>query len=307
LAADDALPSWRPGATRDAVVGFLDAAAAVPAERRVAVFDNDGTLWCEKPRYVQEDFLLRELSTAARTRPELAQRPEYHALLHHDQAAIAELGLERLAGALIELSAGLTPEEFAHRVTEFMSTGRHPDHKVTYGQMVYQPMLELMDALRARHFTICVVTGGGTEFVRAVAPDLYGVPPELVVGTLIEYAYEVRDGVPVLLRTARVLGQPNEGKPKVSHIQAQLGRRPIFAAGNSAGDREMLEYTASAGPPSLALLVNHDDADREYAYQSRSATLDEAESIVDVAGREGWVVASMRDDWTTVIEATAGR
>jgi phosphoserine phosphatase len=307
LAADDVLPSWRPGATRDAVVGFLDAATAVPAERRVAVFDNDGTLWCEKPRYVQEDFLLHELRTAAKTRPELAQRPEYRALLDGDQAAITELGLERLAGALIELSAGLTPDEFADRVTEFMKTGRHPDHKVPYGQMVYQPMLEVMDALRAMHFTICVVTGGGTEFVRAVAPDLYGVPPELVVGTLIEYAYHLRDGVPELLRTARMHGQPNEGKPKVSHIQAQLGRRPIFAAGNSAGDREMLHYTASAGQPSLALLVDHDDADREYAYQSRSATLDETESIVDVAERQGWVVASMRNDWATVIGPATGR
>jgi phosphoserine phosphatase len=301
LAADDVLPSWRPGVTRDAVVGFLEAAAALPAERRVAVFDNDGTLWCEKPRYVQENFLLHELSTAAQTRPELARRPEYRALLDGDRAAIAELGLERVAAALIELSAGLTPEEFAHRVTEFMRTGRHPDRKVPYGQMVYQPMLELMDALRARDFTICVVTGGGTEFVRAVAPDLYGVPPELVVGTLIEYAYQLRGGAPALLRTAKVHGQSNEGRPKVSHIQAQLGRRPIFAAGNSAGDREMLEYTASAGPPALALLVNHDDAEREYAYESRSVTLDETQSIVDVAEREGWTVASMRDDWSTII------
>ncbi|MCW6003547.1 haloacid dehalogenase-like hydrolase [Micromonospora sp. CPCC 205371] len=301
MAADDVLPSWRTGATRDAVEGFLEAASTVPAERRVAVFDNDGTLWCEKPRYVQEDFLLHELSTAAKARPELAQRPEYRALLHGDQAALAELGLQRVAAALIELSAGLTPEEFAHRVTHFMKTGRHPDYNVPYGQIVYQPMLELMDALRAKGFTIGVVTGGGTEFVRAVAPNLYGVPPELVVGTLIEYAYQLRDGAPVLLRTAKVHGQLNEGKPKVSHIQAQLGRRPIFAAGNSAGDREMLEYTADAGPASLALLINHDDHDREYAYQSRSVTLDETESIVDVARREGWAVASMRNDWTTVI------
>lgn len=307
MAADNGLPSWQAGATRDAITGFLDAAGAVPAEHRVAVFDNDGTLWCEKPRYVQEDFLLHELSTAVKTRPELTHRPEYQALLHGDQATLVELGLERVAAALVELSAGLTPAEFAHRVTDFMNTSRHPDRGVPYGQMVYQPMLELMDALRARDFTVCVVTGGGTEFVRAVAPTLYGVPPELVVGTLIEYNHQLRDGVPVLLRTAKVHGQPNEGKPKVSHIQAQLGRRPIFAAGNSTGDREMLEYAAKAEQPSLALLVNHDDADREYAYQSRSATLDETESIVDVAQRDGWTVASMRNDWTTIFGPAAGR
>lgn len=294
------LPSWRPGATREAIVTFLDEALALPVEQRVAVFDNDGTLWTEKPNYIQYDFLVRTLHAAVDQDPGLGDRAEYRALLADDRAALGELGLQRVATALLELCAGWTPDEFTGRVRDFMAQEKHPGRGVPYPTLVYRPMLELMAALRDNGFAVFIVTGGGTEFVRAISRELYGVPPDDVVGTLVEYHFEERGEGPALVRTAHALGQVNEGPAKVEHIQTQLGRRPIFAAGNSEGDREMLEYAQASGTPSLALLIDHDDADREAAYASAGVTTQETEPITDVAKRLGWTVASMRDDWATV-------
>ncbi len=300
-AASPLLPSWRPGATRDAVVGFLDAAESLPTEQRVAAFDNDGTLWCEKPTFVQYDFFEDALRTAATTDPTLRERPEYVAILDGDQAAISQLGLERIALALGELFVGDRPEEFTARVREFMQRARHRTLQVPLGRTVYQPMLELLEELRRRDFTIFIVTGGGTEFVRAVSDELYDVSAEAVVGTLIEYQFQRREGgFPELVRTARVHGEANEGPAKVAHIQAQLGRRPILGGGNSGGDREMLEWACGAGVPSLALLIDHDDEVREFRYVSTAQTFTEAEPITVVGERLGWTVVSMARDWATV-------
>jgi hypothetical protein len=161
-------------------------------------------------------------------------------------------------------------------------------------------MLELLEALRTAGFATFIVSGGGVEFVRAVSQDLYGVPPEGVIGTGVTYEYARADGVPSLRRTGQLLGSPNEGPEKVSNIQYGLGRRPIFAAGNSAGDKEMLEYAVAGGEPSLALLVDHDDAEREFAYESVAGTFESNERITDVGRRRGWVVASIKNDWTNV-------
>jgi phosphoserine phosphatase len=295
------LPSWRPGSTRDAVVGFLDASESIPLDQRVAAFDNDGTLWCEKPTYVQYDFFEDALRAAAAEDPTLRERPEYAAILEGDQAAMGELGLERVALALGELFVGERPEEFTARVREFMGRARHRTLGVPLGRTVYQPMLELLDELRRRAFTIFIVTGGGTEFVRAVSDELYEVSAEAVVGTLIEYEFQRReDDSPELVRTARISGAANEGAAKVAHIQAQLGRRPILGGGNSGGDREMLEWACAAGQPCLALLIDHDDEEREFAYLSTAQTFTEAEPITAVGERLGWTVVSMARDWTTV-------
>ncbi len=294
------LPSWRPGPTRDAVASFLDEALALPPEQRVAVLDNDGTLWCERPGYIQYEFLVRTLHQAVEHDPGLAGRAEYRALLDGDHAALGELGLQRVALALLELCAGWTPDEFTGRARDFVYNEKHPERGVPYPRLVYQPMQELLEALRAHGFAVFIVTGGGTEFVRAVSRDLYGVAPDDVVGTLVEYHFEERGEGPALVRTAQALGEVNEGRAKVEHIQTQLGRRPIFAAGNSAGDREMLEYAHAAGSPSLALLIDHDDGEREYAYASAGVTTTDTEPIVDIGRREGWTVVSMRDDWATV-------
>jgi hypothetical protein len=169
-----------------------------------------------------------------------------------------------------------------------------------YGQMVYKPMLELVEVLRARGFATFIVSGGGVEFVRAVSQQLYGVAPEGVVGSAVTYELRQLNGKPVLLRTASLLGRPNEGPEKISGIQSHLGRRPIFAAGNSAGDSDMLNYALAADGPALALLVDHDDAEREYAYASEAGSFATTENIVDVAKRSGWTIASMKTDWATV-------
>jgi phosphoserine phosphatase len=294
------LPSWRQGPTREAVLAFLDAADKLPPERRVAVLDNDGTLWCEKPQYTQVEFMLHELTRAVAERPELAERAEYRAILDRDRAALGQLGLPRVALALAQLHAGITPQEFEARARQFLTTELHPHRKVPYARLVYQPMLELLEALRAHGFATFVVSGGGVEFVRSVSLGLYAIAPEGVVGTAVTYELQRRDGKPVLVRTAQVLGGANEGPTKVANIQYHLGRGPIFAAGNSGGDREMLEYATAVQGPSLALLVDHDDAEREYAYVGKAATFTESESIGAVAKRLGWVVVSMARDWARI-------
>jgi phosphoserine phosphatase len=295
------LPSWNEGAARTAVLEFLEASRDVPVDDRVAVFDNDGTLWCEKPHYPQLLFMLDELGRAAAAEPSLGQRPEYRALLDGDQIAQAEIGLERIAFALLELEVGLTPDEFERRVTDFFARSRHPERSVPYGSMRYQPMLELIDELRAHHFDVFIVTGGGAEFVRAISRSFYGVSPDAVVGSLVGYRFTRDDrGRPRLVRTGELFGDVNEGEPKVTNIRRQLGRRPIFAAGNSPGDTEMLEDALAGDGPSMALLVDHDDPEREYAYEARAGSFATEGSFLDVARQLGFTVVSMRNDWQTV-------
>jgi phosphoserine phosphatase len=298
---NDPLPSWRPGDTRDAVEAFLAAAEAVPVVDRVAYFDNDGTLWCERPSYVQLDFFLDALRRRVTEDPSIGERAEFAALLGGDRAAVAGIGLERIALALAGLFAGMTPQEFASAAREFMGRAAHKTLGRPTRSVIYRPMSELIAELRRRDFTVGIVTGGGTEFVRAISDELYGVPAELVVGTLIGYdVSRDGDGPPVIRRTSSLLGVANEGSAKVANIQTQLGRRPILAAGNSGGDREMLEWAQAAGSPSLALLIDHDDAEREFHYTSAAGTFVESEPIADVGARLGWTVVSMARDWDVV-------
>lgn len=297
---DGALPSWRDGATRDRLLAFLADVEQVPPHDRVAVFDNDGTLWCERPGYVQLDFMISVLRVAAKDDPGLLDRPEYAAVLGGDRAAMAELGLPRVALALAELGAGMTPEAFSQRVHEFVFGSQHPTLGVPYAQTVYTPMIELLHALDQLDFTVFIVTGGGTEFVRSVSLDLYGIPSERVIGTLIRYTFTRQDGRPVLVRTAELDGHANEGETKVSNLQRHIGRRPIFAAGNSSGDSEMLEYAAASPGPHLSLIVDHDDAEREFAYESKGETVASATPMPEIARTHGWTVASVHDDWSVV-------
>lgn len=292
------LPSWRDGATRSALLDFLEATDDIAPENRLAVYDNDGTLWCEKPRYPQFDFFIWQLQRSVQQRPELRDVPEFGALLRDDTATIADFGLARVAGALLTLFEGLEPESFEASVRAFFSATRHPDHGLRYDQMVYQPMLELMVELERRGFTNCIVSGGGTEFVRAISQQVYGIPQERVVGTLVTYQFDRQESHAVLRRTTEIQGGVNEGAAKIENIQIALGRRPVLAAGNSPGDSEMLEYTSTGGGPRLALLVNHDDAEREYAYESEAGSFVAEEGATDTAQRLGWSQVSMRDDWT---------
>jgi hypothetical protein len=299
--SDHLLPSWREGTTRDALLTFLEASASLAPADRVATFDNDGTLWCERPAYLQFLFFVDALQRAAETDPSLRDRPEFAAVLSNDQGAIGELGLARVGMALNGLFAGLTPEAFSTAAREFVDHAVHPVLGLPARRTVYQPMLELIEALRGHGFAVFVVSGGGTEFVRAVSHDLYGVPPEGVVGTLVQHEMVRRaDGGPELRRTNLLDGDANEGAAKVTRIQSHLGRRPVFAAGNSGGDREMLEWATAGEGPSMALVIDHDDDHREFAYQGRAESFVENESITEVATRLGWTVASMANDWTTV-------
>jgi hypothetical protein len=299
---DRPLRSWREGKTRDAIVAFLDRVDEIPPDERVAVFDNDGTMWAEKPNYTQLEFFLQEMKQAITADAGVADRPEFRAVLEGDKAALEELGLEGLAVAFLDLFAGITPEEFVVKVATFFTDARHPDRGVPYRPQRYQPMLELMDELRARGFDFYIVTAGGAEFVRVIGKDFYGVSPEGVVGSQIDYEFSRDDDDrPRLLRTNHVVHSgPNEGVAKVPNIHRILGRRPVVAGGNSAGDAEMLEYAMTYDGPALVILVDHDDADREYAYASVAGTFDTNETILETADRLGWTVVSMRDDWATV-------
>lgn len=303
---DSVLPSWRVSATRTAIVDFLERVDVIPPTERVAVFDNDGTLWCEKPQYPQLVFMVGELRRAVEAEPSLGDREEYRAILSGDREALTDLGLERVVFSLVDLHRGWTPEEFSARVAAFFADYRHPDRGVPVRDLRYQPMLELIDELRGRGFAIYLVTAGGAEFVRVVSQDYYGVKPEGVVGSQIDYEL-VRDksGALRLRRMSSVIGGTNEGAVKPGSLQRLLGRRPVFAAGNSAGDSEMLEYAQTYDGPSLALLVDHDDPVREYAYESRAETFETSETILETAARLGWVVASIKSDWATVFAKPA--
>jgi len=297
----DRLPSWRPGPTRDAILAFLDRTGDVPVDQRVAYLDNDGTMWCEKPTYVQFDFFVDALQQRTAGDPSLADRPEFAAVLSGDMAAIGEIGLAKVAGALAALFDGQTPDQFGAAVNDFLGRYRHRTLGSPVRGVIYQPMLELIDELRARDFTVGIVTGGGTEFVRELSKRFYGVEPGMVVGTLIGYAFDRDDtGRPVVRRTIAQIGTANEGGAKLEHIQSQIGRVPLLAAGNSGGDREMLEWAQASPHGGLAVLVNHDDAEREFAYESEAVTFKEAKPITQVADELGWLVVSMQRDWETI-------
>jgi phosphoserine phosphatase len=295
------LPSWRPGVARDAILSFVDNMHHVPLDERVAYIDNDGTMWCEKPTYVQFDFFVDALQKRVETDPSLRERPEFAAVLAGDMASVGEIGLAKVAGALAALFDGDTPDEFGAAVNGFLSRYRHPTLRTGLDGIIYRPMTELLDLLRAHGFTIGIVTGGGTEFVRQVSKRYYGVEPGMVVGTLIGYRFG-RDGndKPVVRRTISQSGSANEGGAKIEHIQSQIGRPPVLAIGNSGGDREMLEWAQASRHCGLAVLVNHDDDQREFAYESEAATFKDEEAITTTGQRLGWVVVSIKNDWKTV-------
>ena len=301
------LPSWRAGDARRAILAFVERVTAegsaefVPPSARVAVFDNDGTLWCERPVYPQALFLLDRVREQAATDPELAARPVVRALLSGDLDGAFALGLDAVAGVVLNTHAGYSVDEFAAVAAAWLDSTVDPRFGVPYTRLAYRPMLELLDLLRSRSFRVFIVTGGGVEFVRAISEPVYGVPPDDVVGTAVEVDVQRRDGRMELVRRAALAGGAvNEGEPKPRAIQAHIGRRPILAAGNSAGDAEMIEYATTGRLPSLGLVIEHDDAEREYAYESRSATDPTAEPILESAARHGWTVVSMRRDWSTI-------
>lgn len=300
----DPLPSWNEGETRQAILSFVADVANpshpdfVPVAERVAVFDNDGTLWSEKPSYFQLLFILERIRSMADARPEWHSTQPFRAVLENDMEALAGVGEEGLVTLAMTAQADLTTDEFAAVVSDWTATARHPVSGRAFTSMVFQPMLELLDYLRANGFSVYIVSGGGVGFMRPWVERVYGVPPENVIGSSLELRYEVRGEEPVIVRE-RALHFINDKGGKPVGIQRFIGRRPILAAGNSDGDFEMLEWTTTGEGRRLGLLIHHTDAAREWAYdrQSSEGRLDRA---LDAAPGYGWQVVDMARDWGVV-------
>lgn len=303
-AASDPLPSWRDGAARARVVAFVRAVTAprskdyvAPADR-IAVFDNDGTLWSEQPAYFQLLFAIDRVTALAPRHPEWQERQPFRAALDGDLPALAASGEKGLLELVMATHAGMTSGEFARIVADWLATARHPTLGRKYTDLVYQPMLELLRYLRANGFQTWIVSGGGIELLRAFAEARYGVPPHQVVGSSVKTVYELRDGRPAIVRLAEIdFIDDKAGKPVGIH--AFIGKRPIAAFGNSDGDFEMLEWTTTGPGPRLGVLVHHDDAAREFAYD-RASPVGRLARGLDEGPRRGWTILSMRDDWRTI-------
>ena len=302
--AADPLPGWNEGPAKRAIVAFVRAAVAdtgsgrvAPADR-VAVFDNDGTLWAEQPIYFQLQFALDRVKAMATEQPGWRTTEPFRSVLAGDPRGLLEGGEKGVLQLVAATHAGMTTEEFGRAVTEWAGTARHPRTGRLYTEMVYQPMRELLTYLRANGFRTWIVSGGGQEFMRAWVGPVYGIPPEQVVGSHGELAFELRDGTPVLVKQPQVvLVDDHAGKPV--GIQRFIGRRPVFAFGNSDGDLEMLQWTAAGEGPRFAAILHHTDADREWAYDrdSRVGRLDKA---LDEATARSWTVVDMKTEWNRV-------
>ncbi len=302
--AADPLPSWNDGAAKARIVAFVKAVTdsagkdhVAPAER-VAVFDNDGTLWSEQPAYFQLQFAIDRVKALAPKHREWKTKQPFKAALEGDMKALAASGEKGLLELVMATHAGNTPEQFQKTVRDWLAVARHPKFGRPYTDLVYQPMLELLAYLRANGFKTYIVSGGGIEFVRAWSEEVYGIPPEQVIGSSIKTKYEVRDGVPTLVRLPEInFIDDKAGKPV--GINQHIGRRPIAAFGNSDGDFQMLEWVTAGPGPRLGLLLHHDDAEREYAYD-RKSHIGRLDRGLDEGPRRGWTIASMKNDWKTV-------
>jgi phosphoserine phosphatase len=304
----DPLPSWREGATKQAIVAFVErttgkaSADYVPTAERIATFDNDGTLWAEQPMYFQMLFALDRVKATASQHPEWKDKEPFASLLQGDVKGALAGGEHAMVEIVMATHAGMSTEEFGRIVKDWIATAKHPVTGRHFNEMIYQPMVELLAYLRENGFKTFIVSGGGTEFMRPWVEQAYGIPPEQVVGSSIKTQYELRDGKPVLMRLPAVnFIDDKAGKPVGIH--EHIGRRPIAAFGNSDGDQQMLEWTGAGSGARLMALVRHDDAAREHAYGAESKIGTFSDALMSEAKSRGWTVISMKDDWTTVFPA----
>jgi len=302
--APDALPSWNDGAAKQSVVDFVARVTrkggpdyVAPAER-IAVFDNDGTLWAERPMYFQLEFALDRVKALAPLHPEWKDEQPFKAVLEGDLETVFSGGEHALLELVMATHAGNTTEEFAQAVKEWLATAKHPNTGRPYTDMVYQPMLELLAYLRANGFKTYIVSGGGIEFMRVFAEEVYGVPPEQAIGSSIKTQFEWRDGTPALVRLPEIdFVDDKAGKPVA--INQHIGRRPLAAFGNSDGDLQMLQWTTAGVGARFALLVHHTDEDREWAYD-RASSIGRLDEALDEAQAKGWTVVDMKRDWKRI-------
>ena len=303
MASRDPLPSWNEGGAKQSVLAFVDAVTDeagpdhVPPAQRLAVFDNDGTLWPEQPLYVQLAFALDRVKQLAGEHPEWKTTQPFQAVLEGDLAALGAAGLEGIQQIVGATHAGMTSEEFDGIARDWFEGAEHPRFHRPYTGLAYRPMVEVLDHLRANGFRTYVVSGGGIEFMRAVSDRMYGIPPDQVIGSSGKVRYELRDGTPVLVRLAEIdYFDDKEGKPVA--IQKFIGQRPIAAFGNSDGDQQMLQWTAAGSGRTLSALVDHTDPDREFDY--RVSPMGTLKLALDEANQRGWTVVSMKDDWKEI-------
>lgn len=307
--AVDPLPSWNEGAARKALVAFVDQVTKpespdfVAGPERIAVFDNDGTLWSEQPAYFQAFFVFDRIKAMASQHPEWATQEPFASVLKGDLKSAMAKGEHGLVEMVMATHAGMTSEAFEALVTEWIATARHPTTRRLFTEMVYQPMLEVLAYLRANGFKTYIVSGGGIEFMRPWAHRVYGIPPEQVIGSSIKTKFELRDGKPVLLRLPEIqFINDKAGKPV--GIENHIGRRPLAAFGNSDGDLQMLQWTAAGKGARFCLFVHHTDPDREWAYD-RTSSVGRLDLGLDEAAARGWTVVDMKKDWRQIHPPTA--
>jgi len=305
----DPLPSWNDGAAKQAIVAFVDDVTRdgspnfVPPAQRVATFDNDGTLWVEQPIYTQFAFMIDQVKVAAPRHPEWASNPVYKAIAANDMKGALAQGEKPLLQLLLQANSGMSVDDYRKAIDQWLATARHPTLKRPYTEAIYKPQVELLAYLRAKGFKTFIVSGGTMEFMRPWTQAAYGIPPEQVVGSTQGLKYDTGSGL--LMREPNLFFN-DDGPGKPVGIEMHIGQRPILAFGNSDGDLQMLQYTMAGPGKRLALLVHHDDAQREFAYdrQSPFGKLDKALDMAQRNQGQGWVVVSMKADWKTVFPET---
>jgi len=302
--AADSLPSWNDTAAKKAIVAFVDKVTTagspdfVPVAERIATFDNDGTLWAEQPLYFQFFFALERVKALAPQHPEWKKKEPFASLLKGDVKGALKGGEAAIGQIVMATHSGMTTEEFEQIVKEWITTARHPLTKKPFTEMIYQPMLELLDYLRANGFKTYIVSGGGVGFMRPWVEKVYGIPPEQVIGSSGKLKFDMRGGKPVLVKLPEINSIDDKaGKP--INIQQQIGRRPIAAFGNSDGDLQMLQWTTAGKGARFALIVHHTDAVREYAYD-RKSPVGKLDKALDAAAANGWTVVDMKSDWQVI-------
>jgi phosphoglycolate phosphatase-like HAD superfamily hydrolase len=298
------LPSWNDGASKDAIVGFVarvtdpSSPDFVPEAERIATFDNDGTLWSENPIYFQVLFAIDRVRELAPDHPEWADTQPFKGAIEGDLEAVAATGEHGLFELVMASHAGMTTAEFEEIVESWLATARHPELDRPYTELVYQPMLELLDYLRAHGFKTFITSGGGIEFMRPWVEGVYGIPPEQVIGSSVKVEFQERDGEPVLVRLPELdFIDDKAGKPVAIH--KFIGRRPIASFGNSDGDFQMLQWATAGDGPSLGVILHHTDDEREWAYD-RDSHIGRLNRGLDEAAERGWIVVDMKSDWKTI-------
>jgi hypothetical protein len=302
--SSEPLPSWNEGDNKQSIIHFVNEVTdesspnfVIPADR-IATFDNDGTLWSEQPYYFQFQFAFDRVREMAPDHPEWKNNPLFKAAMENDMKTVMKSGMKGLMEILMTTHAGMTTDEFAQIVKEWINTAKHPKTNKLYKEMVFQPMLELLDYLRANDFKTYIVSGGGIEFMRPWTEEVYGIPAEQVIGSSIKAKFELRKGTPVLVKLPELdFFDDKEGKPVA--INKFIGKRPIAAFGNSDGDLQMLQWTDTGKGKRLMLYVHHTDADREWAYD-RESHIGGLNKGLDEANEKGWTIVDMKKDWNKI-------